>query len=150
MLKQSLVTRRSRARLTPQVLKMAHFYEVKKLQDDCVECLKDNIAKDNVVEVWMIAEMIEDESLREAAFMYFFDHPKDEDLLQIPGMNEACVSSLVEFLLCHGDLLKMAKIQYVKDTMMRPNFYRAMESVTAFKEWLRGIKTAQSQNGINA
>jgi len=137
-------TRRSRARLTPQVLKMAHFYAVKKLQDDCVECLKGNISKDNVVEVWMVAEMIEDESLREAAFMYFFSHPRDEDLLEIPGMNEACVNSLVDFLLCHSDLYKMARIQFVKDTMRRPLVRRReMEYVTAFRDWLNKIKAAE-------
>ena len=46
------------------------------MAEDCLEVLKGSIDKDNVVEVWMLAEMIEDEGLRDAALMYFFDHPK--------------------------------------------------------------------------
>jgi len=131
-------TRRSRARLTPKVLQMAHLYQVKKLQEDCVECLKGNIGKDTVVDVWMVAEIIEDESLREAAFMYFFDHPKDENLLDIPGMNEACVSSLVDFLLCHADLAKMVTMKHARDLVSRSE-EKVSKAVADFQDWLRSL-----------
>ena len=106
--------------------------------------MKGNVTKDNVVELWMVAEMIEDESLRDAAFMYFFDHPRDQDFSEIPGMSDACVSGLVDFLLSHADLAKMIRRKHMKDTFRTMNSQLLAGSVAAFKDWLRGIKTASS------
>merc|ERR1719481_542148 len=54
-------------RLTPDLLRMCHMYHVKTLLDKCVEHLMKNIMDTNVVDIWVVAEKIGNDGLKEMA-----------------------------------------------------------------------------------
>ena len=54
-------------KLTPDLLIMAHQYQVRDLQEDCIRHLSENINGENAVDVWMAARTCESNELKEAA-----------------------------------------------------------------------------------
>ena len=54
-------------KLTPDLLIMAHQYQVRDLQEDCIRHLSGNINGENAVDVWMAARTCESNELKEAA-----------------------------------------------------------------------------------
>ena len=88
-------------RLTLEVLKMAHMYEVKHLQDKCVEHMKKNIKDANVVEIWTGAEKMGNAELKKVTLEYL--GKKQKQVLDVPGLKESLHSpqlreSLVMYL----------------------------------------------------
>jgi len=88
-------------KLTPELLKMCHNYEVKDLQDLCVRHLLNSIDDSNVVDIWMAAETIDNDKLREGALDYLGN--QRNKLLDVPGLEESLESShlaksLVKFI----------------------------------------------------
>ena len=49
------------------LLKMAHIYQLKDLQDDCEEYLQRNVTKENAVEAWTAAGVSGSQKLRDKA-----------------------------------------------------------------------------------
>ena len=77
-------------RLTPDLLRMSHMYDVSMIQVNCVKHLKKSINDANVVDVWSAAETTGNESLKALAL----DHlgKKGEKMVDIPRMKEAYAS----------------------------------------------------------
>ena len=74
-------------RLTLDLLRMSHMYEVTILQEKCIEYLKKNIVDTNVVEVWSAAETTGSVRLKDAALHYL--GKKGKEMLDVPRMKEA-------------------------------------------------------------
>jgi len=120
----------SETRLTPELLRMSHMYQVESLQQECIQSLiPRGVKKDeNVVEIWSTAEMIgsasKDENvadmwstaamlgrLRRGALRYLKENL--HRLLLIPGMKESFQSpQLMESLATY--LSRMAEVITVR------------------------------------
>ena len=57
-------------RLTAELLRFCHRYDVKNLLEKCMEHLKKNVDDVNAVEVWTVAEAIGHEELKKVALEY--------------------------------------------------------------------------------
>jgi len=80
-------------RLTPALLRMCHMYEVKDLQERCVQYLTENIEDINAVDIWSAAEMISNEDLKNVALMYLWSvGPKLPD---VPGLKDTFQSPIL-------------------------------------------------------
>ena len=91
-------------RLTTDLLRMSHMYEVRIIQDMCVQHLMDSIVDDNVVDIWSTAEIIGNNSLKEAALEHLVEDDREQEkmIMDFPGMKEAFKSpQLVESLVSH-------------------------------------------------
>jgi len=90
-------------RLTAELLRFSHMYDVRNLLKKCIEHQKKNVDDTNAVQVWTVAEAIGNEELREVALEYLTK--KKDKLLEVPGMRESFLSpqlmeSLVDYLMC--------------------------------------------------
>ena len=74
-------------RLTTDLLRMSHMYEVTILLDMCVEFLKKNIVDTNVVDIWSAAETTGSGRLKDVALNHL--GRKGEKMLDVPRMEEA-------------------------------------------------------------
>ena len=74
-------------RVTTDLLRMSHMFEVINLQAKCVECLKKNIEDTNVVDIWSAAETTGSIKLKNAALSYL--GAKGEKMMDVPRMEEA-------------------------------------------------------------
>merc|ERR1719187_2232140 len=93
-------------RLTAELLRFSHMYDVKNLLQQCVEKWK-NVDDANAVEVWTVAEAIGHEELKKVALEHLWK--KKDKLLEVAGMRESfqspqLVESLVSYLTCLPDL----------------------------------------------
>jgi len=87
-------------RLTSDLLRMSHLYEVTIIQEKCVEHLKKSIVDENVVDICFAAETTGSESLKKAALNHI--GKKREKILDIPRMDEVYESPLlVKSLVTH-------------------------------------------------
>ena len=88
-------------RLTPELLRMAHMYEVALTRDSCIEHLLNNIKDSNVIAIWSAAETMEHDGLKKRALDYL--GKKGKNMLEVPGFRETfqspqMIESLVQFL----------------------------------------------------
>merc|ERR1712088_1195711 len=74
-------------RLTAELLRFCHMYDVKNLLEKCIEHLRKNVDDDNAVEVWAVAEAISHEDLKRVALKYL--GKKKDKLLEVPGLEES-------------------------------------------------------------
>jgi len=91
-------------RLTAELLRFSHMYDVRSLLKKCTEHLLRNVDDTNVVEIWTVSEAIGHRELREVALQYIGE--KKEKLLEVPGVEESfqstqLVKSLVNYLILH-------------------------------------------------
>ena len=75
-------------KFTPDLLNMAHFCDVKYLQDDCIHYLKKNISKENAVGVWLASKRCGNESLKESALEYLVDAKINEPDPKVHGFED--------------------------------------------------------------
>ena len=86
-------------------------YELKDLLDMCVEYLEKNITDGNVVEIWSLAETLENEKLKKRALDYLGKKQKMMDV--VPGLRETLkdphfMESLVNYMSAQMELLAVA------------------------------------------
>jgi len=72
-----------------QLLRMAHQYGVKKLQEDCTEYLGEKVCDENVMELWTNAEECGNESLHTTVIKHLVERATGRDLEEVPGFTEA-------------------------------------------------------------
>ena len=60
-------------KFTPELLNMAHLYDLKDLQEDCIQYLKQNISGENAVGAWFSSKRCGNQSLKESALEYLVD-----------------------------------------------------------------------------
>ena len=77
-------------RLTPELLRMCHMYQVKNLQEWCARHLLKCIEDANVVDIWRTSEKIGDDQLRRAALDLL--GKKGNKLQDVPGLEESLES----------------------------------------------------------
>ena len=78
------------AQLTPQLLEMAHMYEVKDLEKECIDYLKDNMTEENAVDVWGAAEKCRSKILLDSVLAFIIpgmEGPRGTVLNQTPGID---------------------------------------------------------------
>ena len=80
---------------------LCHMYEVTDLHDLCAEYLEKNIADDNVVDIWAVAETTRNEKLKRKALEYL--GKKEKMMMEIPRLNETfqdpqLMASLVNYM----------------------------------------------------
>jgi len=97
-------------RLTLDLLRLCHMYDVKDLQDMCAEYLEKNIliADANVVEIWSLAETFDNKKLKERALDHLGEKKKMMDV--VPGLRETLkdphfMESLVNYMSAQMKLL---------------------------------------------
>ena len=74
-------------KLCPELLKMADFYQVQDLQDDCILHLKRNITEENAVAAWRAAgPPLNSLELKKAALIFLVRTGRQKPALDIPGM----------------------------------------------------------------
>jgi len=88
-------------RLSPELLRMCHMYQVKTLEEKCVLYFIETIQDTNAVDIWRVAEMIDNNKLKKVALDYLWK--KGETMSDVPGLKETfqsplLVESLVNFL----------------------------------------------------
>merc|ERR1712112_516558 len=88
-------------RLTPELLRMAHMYEMTITRDSCSKHLLNNIKDSNVIDIWSAAETLGHDELKKRALDYL--GKKGKKMLEVPGFRETFQSpqmmeSLVPFL----------------------------------------------------
>jgi len=85
---------------TPDLLLMAHCYQVDELQIDCIEHLSKNLTKTNVIDVYKAANTIECSKMKKAALNFLAQQFNQGDMLDIPGLYHSDhTSQLMEELL---------------------------------------------------
>ena len=52
-------------KFTPELLKMAHIYQMSDLQSDCADYLEQTVSKENAVEAWKAAGKLGSQKLRQ-------------------------------------------------------------------------------------
>merc|ERR1712029_322656 len=80
-------------KLTIDLLEIAHMYQVEDLKRDCSEYLLKNISDDNVMEVWLGAHTLENESLASTAIKHLAERPEGKSLKDVPRLVEAFQSN---------------------------------------------------------
>merc|ERR1719259_1547214 len=101
---QNVFKRRfDKKRLTAELLRFCHMYDLRSLLEMCIEHLRKNMDDGNAVEVWTVAEAIGHEDLKKVALEYL--GKKKEKLLEVSGVEESFQSpqlmkSLVNHLIC--------------------------------------------------
>ena len=75
------------AKLTPELMTLAHMYDVKSLHSQCTTFLKKNMCDANVVGIWIEADRCQDSDLMECALKYLAN--KSGEIASVPGMKEA-------------------------------------------------------------
>merc|ERR1712029_468464 len=80
-------------KLTIDLLEIAHMYQVEDLKRDCSEYLLKNISDDNVMEVWLGAHTLENESLASTAIKHLAERPKGKSLKDVPGFVQSFQSN---------------------------------------------------------
>ena len=87
---------------TPDLLLMAHRYQVEDLQTDCIEHLSMNLTKEIVVDAWTAAYTIDCSKLKKAALDFLAHHFNQGAILDIPSLYHSDhTSQLMEELLGH-------------------------------------------------
>jgi len=66
-------------KLTVELLKMAHMYNVKDLLKDCTRHLKGTITESNVLKIWRVATKTENATLRSAVVEHLKQRKTEED-----------------------------------------------------------------------
>ena len=89
-------------KLTPELLRLSHMYQVKDLEDKCIQYLMKTIEDSVAVDIWSAAETIGNEDLKKVALNHF-GKKSSVQLLQVPGLEESfqspqLVKSLVTYL----------------------------------------------------
>jgi len=74
-------------RLTTQLLRFSHMYDVKNLLLLCLGHLKKNVDDDNAIEVWTIADAIGNEELKDMALEYLVK--KKDKMFEVPQLEES-------------------------------------------------------------
>ena len=54
-------------KFTPELLKMAHIYQMSDLQSDCADYLEQTVSKENAVEAWKAAGVSGSQKLRQGS-----------------------------------------------------------------------------------
>jgi len=75
-------------KLTPELLRLAHMYQVQDLIEDCTTHLAQNVNDTNVVTIWMSGETCQIERLKEAAFAYMVNSPNRDLVLNCRDMDK--------------------------------------------------------------
>lgn len=73
----------------PDLLLMAHQYQVDDLQTDCIEHLSKNLSKDNVIESWMAGQTIGCNKLKTAAVEFLAQHFNKGDTSDFTGLYQS-------------------------------------------------------------
>ena len=60
-------------KFTPELLKMAHLYQMLDLQSDCADYLEQTVSKDNAVEAWKAAGTSGSQKLRQGRLQMWKD-----------------------------------------------------------------------------
>merc|ERR1719259_701969 len=100
---QNVFKRRfDKKRLTAELLRFCHMYDLRSLLEMCIEHLRKNMDDGNAVEVWTVAEAIGHEDLKKVALEYL--GKKKDKLLEVSGVEESfqepqLVKSLVNYLI---------------------------------------------------
>jgi len=76
-------------KFTINLLEIADMYQVEDLKVDCAEYLKKHICDDNVIQIWLGAETLGNESLSSLAMKHLADRPKGTAFKDLPGFKEA-------------------------------------------------------------
>lgn len=74
-------------RMTPDLLKMSHMYEVTTLHGECVKHLAENVQDGNAVEIWTVAETFGYAELKKKALGHIME--KGDQMLEVPGVKES-------------------------------------------------------------
>jgi len=82
-----------KSKLTLDLLRMGHMYQVQDLKSDCSEHLKEKLSDENVMEVWMVAEECQNKDLSSSAVDFLVEKPVGGKLEDVPGFSEAFSST---------------------------------------------------------
>ena len=78
-------------KLTLDLLRMSHMYEVTNLLEDCIAQVANSIVTDNVVDIWRVGENLGIHRLKKQALNHLGKDPKR--MLKVPGLREALESA---------------------------------------------------------
>ena len=78
-------------KLTLDLLRMSHMYEVTNLLEDCIAQVANTIVTDNVVDIWRVGENLGIHRLKKQALNHLGKDPKR--MLKVPGLKEALESA---------------------------------------------------------
>jgi len=73
---------------TADLLNMAHFYDIKDLQEDCIHYLEQNISKENVVGAWLASKRCGNKNLKQSALAYIVDAKIKEPDTEVHGFED--------------------------------------------------------------
>jgi len=73
---------------TADLLNMAHFYDIKDLQEDCIHYLEQNISKENVVGAWLASKRCGNSSLKNSAMTYLVEAKIKEPDTEVQGFED--------------------------------------------------------------
>ena len=76
-------------KFTPELLKMAHIYQMSDLQSDCADYLEQTVSKENAVETWKAAGISCSQKLREKALTIMARNHKEGE--EIPGLKDQAI-----------------------------------------------------------
>jgi len=156
-----------KTRITPQLMKMCHMYQVESLHQECLKYLMENISDANAVGTWIEAERCESKDLKHLAIKHIAK--KKEHIHSIPGMDETyqcpeLMKSMVEFLSSRSaeDFFEKSikvMVKHKKQKVAVEVYIKPSDTVMALKDayvlarWKEGTNTKRSflavdENGI--
>ena len=75
-------------KFTPELLNMAHNYDLIDLKEDCVHYLEQNISDENAVGAWMSSKRCRNRNLEESAMKYLVEAQINEPTSQVLGFED--------------------------------------------------------------
>jgi len=147
-----------KTRITPQLMKMCHMYQVESLHQECLKYLMENISDDNAVGTWIEAERCENKDLKHLAIKHIAQ--KKEHNHSIPGMDETyqcpeLMKSMVEFLSSRsaedfgGEKSIKVVVKHKQQKVGIEVYIKPSDTIMALKDayvlarWKDGLKTKQ-------
>ena len=138
-----------KSKITPELMKMCHMYEVRDLYEKCSQHLMENICDTNAVGIWIEAERCENLGLKDLALKYIAK--KKENIASIPGMDEtykspSLMKSVVDFLASRIDDLAndLEKTTKTVDLMTKRNTASTVTISTRRQNTRRSVTVKKS------
>jgi len=75
-------------KFTPELLNMAHNYDLIDLKEDCIHYLEQNISDENAVGAWMSSKRCRNRNLEESAMKYLVEAQINEPTSQVLGFED--------------------------------------------------------------
>jgi len=140
-------------KFTPELLNMAHLYDLKDLQEDCIQYLKQNISGENAVGAWFSSKRCGNQSLRESAMTHLVEAQIRQPDSEVCGFED--IENSKELL---KELMKFAfqDMHTKKHTKQEVYVYKSLQSAEEvtkgyyFTKWIESMTESLRRQEVSS